>query len=579
MNLVRLGCAVVLFFALAGASVGNVRLVDPTPGRTLDGSSVRLVWTVDGWVTESWIYVGSTQGGRDLLNSENLGRATSVTAASLPLDGRTLFVRIWYRATGLAWFYTDYTLTAARNAAVDVRLVSPASGSTLRGSADASWMGVGVVEWWLYGGTAAGGSDLYNSGSLGTAQSVHVPRLPQNGATVWLRLWWRESGSSTWRFADYSFITASLPSDSGDAQLLQPVPGTTLGRMADLMWNGSSVAESWVYGGSAPGGSDLHNSGNLYGARRTTLTNLPQDGRTVYVRLYTRPGSWSLWNYKDYQFQATSMSSAGEVLHLLQPVPGSSLSASSLPFSWTLGQLVTDVWVYLGTSQGAYNLHNSNASLGRATGFTANNLPLNGQPIWLRIWVRTQGSTAWSYLDFTFGTTSGAGSSNRTRFAFPVGDEDGRGWLNNRNGYWYLEDGAYRCGTVPHPGLDMNMDGTSGDQDRGQPVYAVADGVVLAAGHYGSVWLNIVLIEHTLEDGTRVWSQYGHLDAALVQPGTRVSRRQQIGKVGKPEGLFSHLHFELRSALLAADAFPCGQSRDAVRAQYLDPVPFIQSRR
>jgi hypothetical protein len=175
--------------------------------------------------------------------------------------------------------------------------------------------------------------------------------------------------------------------------------------------------------------------------------------------------------------------------------------------------------------------------------------------------------------------TSSCGSA--VSFDYPVGAPDGTGWLNNRNGLWWLELYNYggTCGLVYHPGVDLNKDGTYGDQDRGEPVYAVADGVVAASGVYGGTWGNVILVEHTLPDGSKVWSQYGHLETRLVGTGARVARRQQIGTVGKGDGsLSAHLHFEIRKVSLTANAFPCGQSQSYVTARYNDPIAFLNSR-
>jgi hypothetical protein len=174
--------------------------------------------------------------------------------------------------------------------------------------------------------------------------------------------------------------------------------------------------------------------------------------------------------------------------------------------------------------------------------------------------------------------TTSCGST--TAFDYPVGAADGTGWLNNRNGLWWLQQYNYggTCGVVYHPAVDMNKDGTSGDQDHGQPVYATADGVVVASGTYGGTWGNVILVEHTLPDGTKVWSQYGHLDTRLVGAGASVARRQQIGTVGKGDGsLSAHLHFEIRKVSMAANAFPCGQSQSYVTERYHDPIAFLNS--
>ena len=77
-----------------------------------------------------------------------------------------------------------------------------------------------------------------------------------------------------------------------------PLPGAVLGSPSEsFSWsaNGTSVDEWWIYAGSSLGGRDYHDSGNLFGALNTTVSGLPSDGSTVYVRLWHRQtdGAWS----------------------------------------------------------------------------------------------------------------------------------------------------------------------------------------------------------------------------------------------------------------------------------------------
>ncbi len=170
-------------------------------------------------------------------------------------------------------------------------------------------------------------------------------------------------------------------------------------------------------------------------------------------------------------------------------------------------------------------------------------------------------------------------------FDYPVGKPDGNGWINNRNGLWWLEPWNYggSCGWVYHPGVDFNKDNTSGDQDRYEPVYAVSNGTVVASGLYSSTWGNIVIIEHTLSDSSKVWSQYAHLEDRWIQIGDIVTKGEQIGKIGKGDGsLSAHLHFEIRKFghdILSASSFPCGQSKSYVETYYEDPIAYINSHR
>jgi murein DD-endopeptidase MepM/ murein hydrolase activator NlpD len=87
-----------------------------------------------------------------------------------------------------------------------------------------------------------------------------------------------------------------------------------------------------------------------------------------------------------------------------------------------------------------------------------------------------------------------------------------------------------------HPGLDISA-------DKGDPVYATADGKVVnasAAGNYG----NLVILDH----GYGLETRYGHLSAFKVEMGQTVKRGDLLGLVGSTgRATSSHLHYEVRA--------------------------------
>jgi murein DD-endopeptidase MepM/ murein hydrolase activator NlpD len=86
-----------------------------------------------------------------------------------------------------------------------------------------------------------------------------------------------------------------------------------------------------------------------------------------------------------------------------------------------------------------------------------------------------------------------------------------------------------------HEGIDFNA-------ERGTPVVAAADGVVVAAAWQGDFG-NMVEIDH----GDGLTTRYAHLSRMDVQPGRLVKREQRIGAVGNTgRSTGPHLHFEVR---------------------------------
>ena len=85
-----------------------------------------------------------------------------------------------------------------------------------------------------------------------------------------------------------------------------------------------------------------------------------------------------------------------------------------------------------------------------------------------------------------------------------------------------------------HQGLDIST-------DKGQPVYATADGEVETAAYTGD-YGNLIQIKH----GFGLTTRYGHLSAFNVKVGQTVSRGDVIGYVGATgRATGAHVHYEI----------------------------------
>jgi murein DD-endopeptidase MepM/ murein hydrolase activator NlpD len=153
------------------------------------------------------------------------------------------------------------------------------------------------------------------------------------------------------------------------------------------------------------------------------------------------------------------------------------------------------------------------------------------------------------------------------RFDFPLGSEHGAMAYN-----------AQPFTVNRHLGDDLN--GIGGENsDLGDPVYAVADGLVLFAREGGPGWGKIVILLHAcLEKGERryVQSYYGHVDTILVRPHQTVRRGDKIATVGTAHGkYFAHLHLEMRE--FVTPFIGPGYREDTTG--WLDPTEFIAQHR
>ncbi len=158
------------------------------------------------------------------------------------------------------------------------------------------------------------------------------------------------------------------------------------------------------------------------------------------------------------------------------------------------------------------------------------------------------------------------------RFAYPLGDGKRLTAPKDAKDDWF---NALDFGDENHLGEDWNKN-TGGNTDCGEPVYAAGNGSISYAGDAGPGWGNVVIITHSLADGSRLQTLYGHLREILKNIGD-VTIREKIGTIGNANGRYlCHLHFELReSSSLMWDKAGAGYSTD--RTGWLDPSDFIEN--
>jgi hypothetical protein len=183
-------------------------------------------------------------------------------------------------------------------------ITSPAPRSTLTSASTTFTWNAGPAGTTGYGlnvGTSLGGANLVNIYPLsGTSTTVN---LPTNGATIYVRLWTVLNGT-TYLSRDFTY-TEFMQSASA---ITSPVPGSMLTSAATTFtWN-AGPAGTTGYGlnvGTSPGGANLVNVYPLSGTSATV--NLPTNGATIYVRLWTVLNG-TTYLYNDYTYSAASSS-------------------------------------------------------------------------------------------------------------------------------------------------------------------------------------------------------------------------------------------------------------------------------
>jgi hypothetical protein len=205
-------------------------------------------------------------------------------------------------------------------------ILSPPDGATLEpGTIHFVFGDAGGVEYRLQIGDSLGGNEHFDA-STGVDLEVDVHGLPEDGRTLFARLWTLDA-LGEWRFLDHHYAAAT--GDYG-ADLVEPAPGTTLaGTMVAFRWlpSGAEAYRLQVGTTADPTRFAAVDAGQ---ATQALVVGLPHGGETVKARLGALgPDGW-VWSEATFAgYTAPSFAA-----RLSQPSAGGTLPGAAATFRW-----------------------------------------------------------------------------------------------------------------------------------------------------------------------------------------------------------------------------------------------------
>jgi len=194
-----------------------------------------------------------------------------------------------------------------------------------------------------------------------------------------------------------------------------PSPNTTLTSASVLFsWSaGSSAIDYWLDVGTSPGQGTVF--GGVVSGTSKQVTNIPCNGQSVFVRLWTRTSAGYL-SPLDYIYTAAASCQNGPRGVVTTPQPGSTLTSAAPTFFWDAGTGALDYWLDVGTAVGQGNIFGGVVT---STSRQVTGVPCNGQTIHVRLWTRN--STGYlSPNDYTYTAASSCAADPRAAIASPT---------------------------------------------------------------------------------------------------------------------------------------------------------------
>ena len=199
------------------------QFITPVNGATDVNATQPIQWTAVDGAQAYYLYVGTSVGAKDLVNTGEV-QTTTYSAAGLLPAGQLLYARIWTKESSI-WRYSDITFTVSSGGTtLRATVIAPVNGATgVNPAGTIQWTSVpNAQKYYVYVGSTPGALDLIDSQEIcnGCVNSPMVTswsmanagKSPAQGLggkagqTVYLRLWTMVAG--VWRFVDSSFTVA-----------------------------------------------------------------------------------------------------------------------------------------------------------------------------------------------------------------------------------------------------------------------------------------------------------------------------------------------------------------------------------
>ena len=250
-----------------------------------------------------------------------------------------------------------------------------------------------------YGFQQYAADGVYTLNVLPNSGHLRVTVDPVNGVTVqYVRASLAVAGGTNGAIAD----SYNIPAPAHSPGIYVPVNNSVLtGTSATFQWYGYPGATAyWLDVGKEQGGNEYYQSGSLSSSTYSqTVNSLPLDGSTVWARWYYMLSG--TWQHTDCSYTAFGGGSGKGVI--TSPAPSSTLSGSSVTFTWSAGTGASAYWLDVGNVAGG-NQYSQSGNLGNVLTTTVNGLPNSGSTVYVTLYSLVGGqwlSNAYTYTAFS----------------------------------------------------------------------------------------------------------------------------------------------------------------------------------
>ncbi len=356
------GCAEESFTTETLATIPNcTALTTPLNGSTNVSILTDLTWTALTNADGYFVTVGTTSGGNDILDNEDVTGTTFALPTDLPENTEIFVTIIPYNGAGNATGCVEESFTTETLATTPdcTELTSPLNGETgVSLETDINWLASATAEGYLLSiGTTPGGTDILNNEDVGnTTNFVPLNDLPESTEIFVTLIPYNAQGNTT-GCAEESFTTETLATIPNCTALTTPLNGSTnVSILTDLTWTAITNADGYlVTAGTTSGGSDILDNENVTGTTFDLPTDFPENTE-IFVTIIPYNGVGNATGCSEESFTTETLATIPNCTALTTPLNGSTNVSILTDLTWTAITNADGYLVTAGTTSGGNDI-------------------------------------------------------------------------------------------------------------------------------------------------------------------------------------------------------------------------------
>ncbi|QXP60853.1 BspA family leucine-rich repeat surface protein [Olleya sp. HaHaR_3_96] len=322
-----------------------------------------LSWNVATDATGYIISVGTTTGGTDILDNEDVGNVITYNLASDLPETATLYVTITpYNAIGNATgcaeeSFTTETLPTPPNCTT---LTTPLNNATeVDITTDLSWTAATDATGYIISvGTTTGGTDILDNEDVGNVITYNLASDLPETSTIYVTITPYNAVGNATGCAEESFTTETLPTPPNCTTLTTPLNNATdVDITTDLSWNAATDATGYIISvGTTSGGTDILDNEDIGNVITYNLASDLPETAIIYVTITPYNAIGNATGCTEESFTTETLPTPPNCTTLTTPLNNATDVDITTDLSWTAATDATGYIISAGTTSGGTDI-------------------------------------------------------------------------------------------------------------------------------------------------------------------------------------------------------------------------------